>query len=197
MESEQEVRKLFPETVCIEVPKVYDFCFQAERRENVCFDLPSSCAGGVSAECKITDVSCSEVLPRSEPDERGRANVVIAVQVCLDIKVKDACDRVVCNLANRSFGFTKTILLCAPTTPFPTTVVCDIPNFSCGPCLILGNQVCCAFDLCIIVQSVAVVKILVPSFGFCVPQLCESVSPVGPFVCPPELFPQPCKPHCG
>jgi len=196
MESEQDVRKLFPETVCIEVPKVYDFCFQAERRENVCFDLPPKCAGGVSAECTITNVKCDEVLPRSEPDARGRANVVIAVQVTLDIKIKDASDKVVCTLCDLTFGFTKTVLLCAPVTPFPTTVVCEVPSFACGPCLILGNQVCCAFDLCLIIQSVAVVKLLVPSFGFCVPQLCEAVSPVPPFVCPPELFPPQCRPRC-
>ncbi|MDF9407642.1 hypothetical protein L7E55_04590 [Pelotomaculum isophthalicicum JI] len=192
----QDVRKLFPETVCIEVPKVYDFCFQAERRENVCFDLPEDCEGGVSAECKITNVSCNEVLPRSEPDERGRANVVVAIQVTLKIKIRDACGDVVCKLSDLSFGFTKTVSLCAPATPFPTTVVCDVPNFACGPCLVLGNQVCCNFDLCIVIQSLAVVKLLVPSFGFCVPHLCESVSPVGPFVCPPELFPQPCGPKC-
>lgn len=194
METEQDVRKLFPETVCIEVPKVYDFCFQAERRENVCFDLPDGREGGVTAECTIKNVSSNEVLPRSEPNDQGRANVVIAVQMTLDIKIKDACGRVVCILSDLSFGFTKTVLLCAPSTPFPTTVVCDVPNYACGPCLVLGNQVCCNFDLCIVIQSVAVVKLLVPSFGFCVPHLCESVSPVGPFVCPPELYPQPCRP---
>lgn len=176
------------EVVCIETFKVYDFCFQSERRENNCFDLGGTeIPTGSTISCQIKKVTCEEV-GRSEPDEDGRANVTIAVSVEAKVKIKDPEGHKIFKDV-KTFGFTKTVLLCAPVG---TDIICNIANAACGPCLIMGNQVCCTFDLCLIIQSVALVKLLVPSFGFCVPKVCEQVAPGPPFVCPPQLFPPQC-----
>jgi len=180
------------ETVCIEVPKVYDFCFQAERRDNVCtpiVDLASRCPQpAVSVNCVITDTTCEEVS-RSTPTPGGRANVTFAVTVTYNVEILNAEGEVIFTFEDLTFGFTKTVVLCAPEGTFTN---CSVVNSACS-CLILGNQICCTFDLCIVIQSLAIVKLLIPSFGFCTPSLCEQVSPGGPFICPPiNLFPPQC-----
>lgn len=179
------------ETICIEVPKVYDFCFQAERRENICTPLGTFVPPtGALVNCFIKSASCSEVS-RSAPNETGRANVTFAVIVHYKLEVVNPEGEIVYVYKHQQFSFTKTVVLCAPEGTFTN---CEIVNAACGPCLILGNQICCTFDLCVVIQSAAIVKILIPSFGFCTPALCEQVSPVGPFVCPPALFPPQCPP---
>lgn len=187
-----ELKQEPTETVCIEVLKVYDFCFQSERRENVCTPLGTCMpTAGATVTCTITGATCAEV-GRGVPDETGRANVTLAVTVTYDLEVfAPGATTPECVFTALTFAFTKEIRLCAPTTPFATTIVCDVPSFACT-CLILGTNICCTFDLCIVVQSVAPVKLLVPSFGFCVPAVCEAVSPQPPIICPPQLFPAQC-----
>ncbi|MEW6573548.1 MAG: hypothetical protein AB1374_07950 [Bacillota bacterium] len=176
------------EVVCIETFKVYDFCFQAERRENNCFNVGAlEIPQGATIRCKIKDVQCEEIS-RTTPDEQGRSNVTFAITVTAKVKVLDANGNVIFR-DTKTFGFTKTVVLCAPEG---TQTVCSVANASCGPCILVGNQICCTFDLCIIIQVVAVVKLLVPSFGFCVPKVCEEVAPQPPIVCPPPLFPPQC-----
>lgn len=178
------------ETICIEVPKVYDFCFQAERRENICTPLGTLMPpAGSTVRCVIKNVTCSEVS-RSEPNAQGRANVTFAVVVNYKLEVLNPAGEVIQKFRGLQFSFTKTVVLCAPEGTFTN---CEIVNSACT-CLILGDQICCTFDLCIVIQSVAIVKILIPSFGFCTPALCEQVSPDVPFVCPPTLFPPQCPP---
>lgn len=182
------------ETVCIEVPKVYDFCFQAERRENVCTPLIDAARcpqTPVSVNCVIKDTVCEEVN-RSEPTKGGRANVTFAITVTYDVEVLNTAGEVIFTFEDLTFGFTKTVVLCAPEGTFTS---CSVVRSACS-CILLGTQICCTFDLCIIIQSLAIVKLLIPSFGFCTPSLCEQVSPVGPFVCPPvNLFPPQCRPR--
>ncbi|MCM1564667.1 MAG: hypothetical protein NC238_01685, partial [Dehalobacter sp.] len=50
------------ETICIEVPKVYDFCFERDTRENVCTPLGKcSPPQGAAVRCTINSATCSEV----------------------------------------------------------------------------------------------------------------------------------------
>ncbi|MDD4239211.1 MAG: hypothetical protein PHT62_11765 [Desulfotomaculaceae bacterium] len=181
------------ETVCIEVPKVYDFCFEADRRENVCTPLNGFVPPeGATVNCIINSAVCTEVS-RTAPDATGRANVTFAITVNYTLQILDASGMLVCEFEDLVFSFTKTIVLCAPEGTFTN---CEIVSSACV-CLILGEQICCTFDLCIVVQSLAIVKLLVPSFGFCTPAVCEQVSPEPPFVCPPTLFPPQCTPLTG
>lgn len=177
------------ETVCIEVPKVYDFCFEADRRENICTPLGRCCPPeGASVNCIINSATCSEVS-RTTPDDTGRANVTFAVTVNYTLQVLSPSGDIVCAFEDLIFSFTKTIVLCAPEGTFTN---CEVVSSACT-CMILGEQICCTFDLCLVFQSLAIVKLLVPSFGFCTPAVCEQVSPEPPLVCPPALFPPQCN----
>jgi hypothetical protein len=180
-------------TVCIEVPKVYDFCFESDRRENICTPL-GTCnpSEGATVSCTINSATCTEVS-RTTPDSTGRANVTFAVTVCYTLEVFSATGVRECTFSDLMFSFTKTIVLCAPEGTFTN---CEVVSSACT-CLILGEQICCTFDLCEVFQSLAIVKLLVPSFGFCTPAVCEQVSPTPPFVCPPTLFPPQCTPVAG
>jgi len=175
--------------VCIETLKVYDFCFQAERRENNCFpNLTEPPPPGSTIECKILETDCVEI-GRTPPDPQGRSNVTFAITVKARVIIKDPNGNIIFD-KTKTFGFTKTVVLCAPDG---TETACTIVTATCGPCIIVGDQVCCTFDLCIIIQVVAVVKLLIPTYGFCVPKVCEQVAPMPPVVCPPLLFPPQCS----
>ncbi|MDD2554361.1 MAG: hypothetical protein PHP51_07305 [Desulfotomaculaceae bacterium] len=176
------------ETVCIEVPKVYDFCFQSDTQENACTPLGKCCPPeGATVRCIINSATCSET-GRGAPDTAGRANVTFAFVINYTLEVVSTTGQVVCKFADLIFSFNKTIVLCAPEGTFTS---CEVVSSACT-CTILDAQICCTFNLCEVFQSLAVVKILVPSFGFCTPALCEQVSPAPPFVCPPALFPPQC-----
>ncbi|MEW6172161.1 MAG: hypothetical protein AB1510_03715 [Bacillota bacterium] len=182
------------EVVCIETFKVYDFCFQADSREQ-CFDV-TVCQEypfppGSTAQCDISGATCTEVS-RTPPDENGRSDITFAVSATIIITIlgPDGCP--LCQLT-KTISFTKTVVLCAPEGTFTD---CAVVSVACQ-CVLIGEQVCCSVDLCTVIQSRAIVKLLVPSFGFCVPVACEEVSPAPPVVCPPELFPPQCTPING
>src|SRR5690606_32455538 len=90
-----------------------------------------------------------------------------------------------------SFGFLKTVLLCAPEG---TVIRCDSAGSRCGPCVIINGQVCCEVAVWLLIPSKALVELLVPASGFCAPAaVCTRPKP--PLVCPPEnLFPPQCVP---
>ncbi|RJX18130.1 MAG: hypothetical protein C4570_07495 [Ammonifex sp.] len=181
------------EVICIETFKVYDFCFQAESREQ-CFNLPDNCPSfpfpaGSTANCEIVDSPTCTEISRTAPDETGRSNVTFAVSTTIKIIIVGPECEVLC-VFKKTINFTKTVVLCAPDGTFTDCAIVD----SACQCVLIGEQVCCSVDLCIVIQSRAVVKLLIPSFGFCVPKECEQVSPAPPLVCPPVLFPPQCTP---
>ncbi|MEW6182377.1 MAG: hypothetical protein AB1500_04260 [Bacillota bacterium] len=181
------------EVVCIETFKVYDFCYQVDSREQ-CFTLPERCEAfpfppGSVAECEIAGTPTCFETSRTAPDENGRADITFAASSTIRIIIRDPNGTVLCEF-NKTINFTKTVVLCAPEG---TVTDCAVVDAACH-CVLIGEQVCCSVDLCILIQSRAVVKLLVPSFGFCVPAPCEEVSPAPPVVCPPVLFPPQCTP---
>ena len=181
------------EVVCIETFKVYDFCFQADSREQ-CFSVPENCEcfpfpPGSTAKCEIEGTPTCIEISRTDPDETGRANVTFAVSATIKITIVGPDGEVLCTF-NKTISFTKTVVLCAPEGTFTD---CAIVSSACQ-CVLIGEQVCCSVDLCLVIQSRAVVKLLIPTFGFCMPKECEQVSPAPPVVCPPTLFPPQCTP---
>lgn len=179
------------EIACIETLKVYDFCFQSERRENVCFKLPHACPVCHSTDkvaCEIVGVECREVSRTPDPENPGFADVTLLVTVTLKFQIFG--DGTVICYFDDSFSFLKTVLLCAPEG---TQIQCESAGSRCGPCAVVNGQVCCQVDVCLLIQSKAWVKLLVPAYGFCVPAPCV-VIPTPP-ACPPEdLFPPQCVP---
>lgn len=184
-----------PEIVCIETLKVYDFCFQSDTIENACFPIPAACAPpvttAVTVVCTITNIASAIVArtPLPAPAPVGFARISIRIIITLEFRLLRADGSTICTFTT-DFPFLKTVALCAPAG---TNVVVEVRASRCGPCFILGGiQVCCEIDLCLLIQSRAVVKLLVPSYGFCVPAECVEL-PKTPLPCPPKpLFPPQC-----
>ena len=181
---------------CIQVNKVYDFCFEADTNTNVCTPIPHSCGTlptGTVASGAVSGVSCTVVgttpILSSTGQPTGFADVTLLVTVTITYTLT-AAGVTVCTFTG-SFSFMKTIVLCAPAG---TTIDCSIPSSAVSPVAILNGQVCSTVTVCLLVSSVAMVNLLVPSYGFCTPAPCV-VSPSPPFACPPSpLFPAACTP---
>ena len=176
---------------CIEVTKVYDFCFQTESRENSCFPVPASCGTvptGSSATGSVSQVECTTQSITPIANSGGFANVTLLVTVTVGLTITAPDGSTLCSFDGQFFFFA-TVTLCAPEG---VSVGCSAPATSVGPCVIIGGQVCCPVNLCLLIQSTALVKLLVPTYGFCVPAPCV-VSPSPPFACPPSpLYPPQC-----
>ncbi len=185
------------EIVCIETLKVYDFCFQNDTVENACFAIPAACVPpvttAVAVNCAITNITSAVVqrTPLPPPAPVGFARVTIRLILTLSFTLVRADGTTLCTFT-ADFPFLKTVALCAPAG---TDVVVETRGTRCGPCFILaGTQVCCEIDFCLLIQSRALVKLLVPAFGFCVPAECVEL-PKAPLPCPPSpLFPPQCPP---
>ena len=174
---------------CIEVTKVYDSCFQTEDFSNLCATIPyDDCCreianeAGTTATCAVTASSSTFVssVPTGVDDF---VNATFAVSITETITLTSATGRT-CSFT-LPVSFVKTVTLCGPSG---TTQVCTIAGTTCGPCAIIGDQVCCELVACLVLESVATVELLVPSFGFCVPSAC---SVLGLPPCPPT-FPSSC-----
>ena len=181
------------EIVVVEARKVFDYCFQENTLER-CFFVPGLGPAASVKSCEITQVTCSEILDREPlPNQDGLALVSIQVTLELSITVSPG-PHVAPVTVTRIMSFPKRVVLCAPTG---TEVTCDVR----GTCICtvqpLAAQagaepnVCCTIQLCIVITSGAIVKILVPSFGVVMPQKCKvspafgGCPPVPPDICGP------------
>ena len=174
------------EIVCIRTEKVYDFCFQNEDVA-FCTPLPITCTppapAGSTATCAITAVTCTPGTPVPVPGQPGFVTVSIVLVITMDITVLNPDGTTRCTFTT-STTQVKTVTLYAPAG---TTIVCEVPTFECGPCSIVDTTVCCSAHLCVLVEVIALVKLLVPAYGFCTPAECV-VAPKLP--CPPPFPPQ-------
>ena len=180
---------------CIQVNKVYDFCFEADTNSNVCTTIPHTCGTlptGAVATGTVSAVSCSVVgttqILTPSGAATGFADVTLLVTVTITYTISSSSGLIICTFTG-SFSFMKTIVLCAPTG---TTIDCTVPSSTVSPVALVNGQVCSTVTICLLVSSVALVNLLVPSYGFCTPAPCV-VSPNPPFTCPPSpLFPVAC-----
>ena len=183
------------EIVCIETLKVYDFCFQRDTIENACFTIPAACTPpvpvDVTVSCAVTAVSSAVVarVPLPPPAPPQFARITFRVILTLSFTLTNPDGTVRCTFT-ADFPFLKTVVLCAPAG---TDIDIEVRPSRCGPCFILGGtQICCELDFCILIQAKALVKLLVPAYGFCQPFECQ-VLPKPPLPCPPTpLFPPQC-----
>lgn len=185
------------EIVVIDARKVFDFCFQEETLERL-FTVPGLGAGATVVDCEITNVTCEEIMEREPlPDQEGLALVSIRIVLELTITVRPSANGTPVTI-QRTIIFPKRVVLCAPTG---TDVHCDVR----GTCIctiqpthntqsqsgVTEPNLACTIQLCIVVQSSADVKMLVPSFGLVVPQQCRVAPAFGG--CPP-IPPEVCGP---
>lgn len=175
---------------CIQVVKVYDFCFQTETRDMLHFRIPPECGpvpSDATVSATVSSVTCSTVSVTAI-GSTGFADVTLLVTVELTITITNSSGVTLCTFLGK-FSFFKTIVLCAPSG---TTINCESPSSAVSPGLMVNGDVLFMVNICLLIQSVATVNLLVPTFGFCTPAPCV-VSPVSPFSCPPSpLFPPQC-----
>ena len=180
---------------CVQVTKVYDFCFQTLDVNHQVFEIPSSCLplpSGATATGVVSSVTCTAqtITPilTSSGTPTGFANVTLFVTATITFTITNSSGATVCTFSGFVTNFT-TVVLCAPTG---VTVTCQAPSSSVGPCVIMGDDLICPVLICLLIESVATVNLLVPTYGFCTPAPCV-VSPTPPFSCPPsQLFPAQC-----
>lgn len=182
---------------CIDVDKVYGFCIQSDFRFE-CFDIPTACGtppfpAGTAIECDLGTINCTEIPPRLPATgfPTGFFNVTVQVNVPVTITVRNPDGTVRCTF-NRTVRFLKPVLLFAPPG---TRIDCRIVASDCRePRIIDDPRICVKIELCIIIQAVALVKLLVPAFGFCTPVECIPAAQEE-FPCPPDnLFPPQAQP---
>lgn len=174
------------EIVCIKTNKVFDFVFQQEMRDE-CFDIPDECREATAVSCRIdtTRTTCEEVGTRTPvPNSNGLFTVTLLIRVFATVTVTSSTGRT-CPI-EVVLPIVKSVNLCAPPG---TAVECDVRAFcTCALTTVAERtRVCCAFQICLVISAVALVHLLVPSFGFCVPAAAVSPERV---VCPPPVPPQ-------
>jgi hypothetical protein len=190
---------------CIEVLKVYDQCVKEDVLPQQ-IALPGTCPNplppgatvdcalvfGIEAATGLPETRC-EVINVGPPDVEGFADVTVRQRLVFDITIFDAFGNVLCGPTRigPEFFF-NTVLLFAPEGTFgqcrilSTLCHCEIIPDPDNPGL---NVLLCTKKICKEIQIKALVKLCVPTYGFCVPAPCVT-RPQPEFPCPPEnIFP--------
>lgn len=181
------------EIVVVDARKVFDFCTQEDVLER-CFTIPDLGEDASVLDCRITNITCEEIMDR-EPVMNGNGRAVVSVQITLTLRLTIMPDLGQSPITvERTVTFPKRVVLCAPEG---TQVTCDVQ----GTCICTVQpdaadgepNVCCTIQLCTVLTVTANVKLLVPSFGSVRARRCPSAaSPAG---CPPEV--EDCEPPFG
>lgn len=176
---------------CIEVFKVYDQCVAEDILDNcvladdVCTQTPIPAGSTVSCSVVPDSATCTFIGfgPFNPPFFRP---VRLLQQVNVSVTVTDPNGNVICGPFNLLLsGITQAFMW----APDGTTVQCQI--LAVGPCScdvvsVDDNQyICCSVKICKEIQIKALVKLLVPTYGFCEFEPCVAV-PQPEFPCPPE-----------
>lgn len=171
------------EVDCIEVSKVYDYCFQQDLLENVCATISVECPA-VSASC-VVSATC--IVGATTPGSTtGFINASFGIVVSVTFTLFQSSGEIACTGVTTA-SLVKIVTLCGPPGTFQD---CRVESVSCGPSVLFLGSVCTSVVLCLTFQSLAIVKILVPTYGFCVPAPCTTG---GLPPCPPgTLFPPQC-----
>ncbi|MGE5509133.1 MAG: hypothetical protein ACM3RP_11705 [Chitinophagales bacterium] len=179
---------------CIGVNKIFDFCFQQDTAAAPCFEVPNDVEVpvGSTAQCTVTSVTCTAGTPVPTGVD-GLATVSVVVTIHFDVTIISPTGFVVTIIRNRTFVFAKTAIVCAPvgtSADCTATVTCAcvvIPEMENDSQQEQEAMVCCTFFICLLIETFAAVKLLVPTFGFCTPAPCRTA---GFPPCPPTpLFP--------
>lgn len=178
------------DVVCIETRKVFDFCFQEHRVErtfnNIDFpvgDVTNGMRPIIDCEIVEEEIRCREVSRRKEIEghKKGKVLVCVAIEVPIRLRVVDFDGERVFTTITQRVVFLKQAVLCAPEG---TDIQCQVTGNCCCFFDQENNQITCTFDFCVVLSATAIVRVLVPTLGFCAPQECRSVT-TG---CPPFVF---------
>lgn len=156
---------------CLEVTRVYDFCYDNDVHDSVFFDVPAACGPipeGSTAAVTVTAVEPSVRQVAAIPAAQGFANATLLVRVRLGIAIAAPDGRLHARLVGE-FHYTRTVTLCAPPG---ATVRCSAPQSVAGPAAVVGRELCTRVSIALLFESSARVKLLVPTYGPCPPAPC-------------------------
>lgn len=170
---------------CIMVDKVYASCSQTVTATQVVNDmmLPSGCipagttSGSLACSVDLSASSCAvgAVVP-SGTDSIN--NITYTISAVVDVTCING------TIAPVTVYTTTTVPLYNPSG---TTPECTILSGTCSAVILPNGQLSVQVTLCLLLQTLATVQLLVPTYGYCAPSPCE-VAAVG--VCPPSsLYP--------
>ena len=186
----------FTEKDCIEVFKVYDQCV-AEELLGSCVRAADFCTGPIPAGSTIT---CT-VVPNSaicffvdfgpfNPPFFRPVRVLQRVQV--SVTITSPAGVIICGPFVITLQTITQAFMWAPPGTFVQCQILAVGDCTCDVTTdpLTGDQlICCRVKVCKEIQVKALVKLLVPSYGFCELQPCVPV-PQPEFPCPPEpIFP--------
>lgn len=169
---------------CIEINKVYDYCFQQDIFQNICLAIPASCVGIATGATATVSATCivGSTSPAVTP---GFVNAAFGIALTVSFTITTS-GTISCT-GTTTATFVKIVTLCGPAGTFQD---CVVESAVTGPVTIIGATVCTSVIICSTFQSLALVKILVPTYGFCIPAPCTTG---GLPPCPPgTLFPPQC-----
>ncbi len=198
---------------CLVVEKVFDQCFKEDVivRNFAIPTGPGQPCENVNltrvdrVECRVLSAEC-EVVDVSPPLE-GNIRIITVRQIAeIEIELWDddpPTPVLLCTFTRTIDDFFNQVLLYVPPPgvlfgpaggPF---VFCEVVNFTCfcSPQTVPPGdpvtQVICTVIICKIIEVTAFIKLLIPVYGFCVPQPCEAAPQQKTIECPPidELFP--------
>lgn len=199
----------FEETICecILVDKVYDFCIKRVE-DTVCTNpITVPCVEGTftgECECEVTSGPTCELIS-SVPLDPPEGNLrVVTFKVEYTVTFYSLCE-----VTNTTTTINRNEVATESRTLFKQVVICapdeEVCSISCLPynveesCSVIQPDsetqefiFCCNVFFCLDIQSTCVVKLLVPTFGFCVPSECEQ--PLGDLCPTTGLFPEQCLP---
>lgn len=198
---------------CLLVEKVYDQCFKEDIITRS-FEIPTGsgepCEGVDLSlvdrvDCTVLSADC-EVVDVSNPIDTNIRIVTVRQDITIRIDLVDETpggDIILCSFTETIDDFFNDAQLFVPPSgamfgaaggPF---VFCDVVGSTCfcrlettGPGE-LPTRVICTVKVCKIIEVTALVKLLVPVYGFCVPRPCEAAPQQKEIQCPPieDLFP--------
>ncbi len=179
-------RPPYKEIDCIMVDKVYASCSKIvtatqtvhHKKLPPCCIPPEMTSGSLACTVDLSASSCGvgAIVP-SGVDSIN--NITYTIATVVDVTCADGTSTVPITLYT-----TTTVPL---YNPDGTTPQCTILSGTCSAVILPNGQLSIQVTLCLLLQTIATVQLLVPSYGYCFPSDCQ-VAAVG--VCPPStLFP--------
>lgn len=199
----QNVNSVQPE--CIRVIKVYDWVVDTNvKTKKVYIDhhiqskvLTCDC---IDISCKVVDTDCvvdEEIKYNVEITVPGGGTAIVSIVnitwiAKVEITLKNTTTGVTCCFI-KTFYFNEDYYLCVPEELTRENIFCKVTAAHCQvkPKKVLGDMVQLTVTICKDIQVEAEVKLEVEA-KFCQPRDVIPIQDKGPFVCPPNDFPEQC-----
>lgn len=150
------------EIVCIEADKIFDYCFQEVTAQRSVSAPSASVGTSVHCELRSDEATCNIFQTGTGRDDLRTVQMTVTVPAALRIGHEALTVRFVVFKSMQLYAPEGTQIECGVTG----TCVGDLVDLNGDG---LADEVCCQANLCIVVQSKAAVKLLVPAYGLCVP----------------------------